>query len=47
MTTIQLIGKILMTVATIMYGFVPPFVDFNRTHATNPTWVGHARFHIV
>ncbi len=47
MTTTVLTGKILMTIATVFYGFIPPFVDFNATHATNPSWVGHARFHIV
>ncbi len=45
--TKQIIGKILISIATIQYGFVPPFVDFNATHATNPLWVGHARFHVV
>ena len=47
MATVQLTGKILMTLATAMYGFVPPLVDLNRTHATNPLWTPHARFHVV
>jgi hypothetical protein len=47
MTTTQLTGKILMTLATGMYGFIPPVIDFSRTHATNPLWVSHARFHVV
>jgi hypothetical protein len=21
--------------------------DFNKTHATHPLWIGHARFHVV
>lgn len=36
-----------MTVAAVIYGFVPPFADFNATHAGNPLWPGHARFHVV
>jgi hypothetical protein len=26
---------------------MPIFIDLNRTHATNPLWMGHARFHVV
>jgi hypothetical protein len=40
-------GKILMSVVIVQYGFIPPFIDFNKTHATNPLWTGHARFHVV
>ena len=47
MTTIHLSGKILLTLATAMYTFVPPIVDLNKTHASNPLWVSHARFHVV
>ena len=47
MTSIHLSGKILLTLATDMYTFVPPIVDLNKTHATNPLWVSHARFHVV
>lgn len=43
----QLIGKILISLATAIYGFVPPFVDLGKTHATNPLWTSHARFHVV
>src|ERR1700760_2317664 len=28
-------------------GIAPLFIDLNRTHATNPLWAGHARFHLV
>jgi hypothetical protein len=36
-----------MTLAAIGFGFVPIKADFNRTHATNPLWTPHARFHVV
>src|SRR5260370_27301711 len=26
---------------------MPVFIDLNRTHATNPLWIGHARLHLV
>ena len=25
----------------------PTVADFNKTHATHPKWIGHARFHVV
>lgn len=40
-------AQILLTIATIGYGFVPMLADFNATHATNPEWPPHARFHVV
>jgi hypothetical protein len=42
-----LIARLLLTVVTIGYGFLTILADFNKTHATNPKWTGHARFHVV
>jgi len=42
-----LTAKILLTLATLGYSAIPGIFDFNETHATNPSFVGHARFHIV
>lgn len=39
--------KILLTIATLGYSAVPAFFDSNNTHATNPGWDRHARFHVV
>jgi FtsH-binding integral membrane protein len=47
MTTLHLTGKILISLATAIYGFIPLFVDLGKTHATNPLWTSHARFHVV
>jgi hypothetical protein len=41
------LSRLLLTVTAIGYGFLPLLADFNRTHATNPLWTGHARFHVV
>ena len=41
------IGKILMTIAALIYGFVPPLADFNPTHVFNPLWTAHSKFHVV
>ena len=36
-----------MTIAALIYGFIPPFADFNQTHVFNPLWTRHAKFHVV
>ena len=42
-----LAARVLLTVATLGSGGVPIAADFNRTHAANLRWTGHARFHAV
>jgi hypothetical protein len=42
-----MLPKILLTLATLGYSLIPVLADFNRTHATNPLWTGHARYHVV
>jgi len=39
--------KILLTIATLGYSAIPALFDSNNTHATNPSFPGHARFHVV
>ncbi len=43
----MLVAKVLLTLVLVAQGFGPMRVDFNRTHATNPEWTPHARFHVV
>jgi hypothetical protein len=45
--SIQPLGDILISISIIIYAFVPIIADFNKTHATNPLWPAHARFHVV
>ena len=42
-----LTAKILLTLATLGYSAIPAAFDSNETHATNPSFPGHARLHIV
>jgi hypothetical protein len=43
----NLLARVLLTVTVLGYGFIPILADFNPTHATNPMWTPHARFHVV
>jgi hypothetical protein len=43
----NLLARILLTAMTAGYGLLTIKADFNRTHATNPLWTPHARFHVV
>ena len=42
-----LLARILFTLTTAGWAFATVIADFNKTHATNPKWTGHARFHVV
>ena len=42
-----LLSKLLLTIATLGYSAIPAVFDSNNTHATNPSFPGHARFHVV
>jgi len=42
-----LVARILLTLVTAGWSFATVIADFNKTHATNPAWTGHARFHVV
>jgi hypothetical protein len=43
----NLVPRILLTLVTAGYGAVTILADINKTHATNPAWTPHARFHVV
>ena len=43
----DLLARVLLTLVTLGYGFVTVLADFKKTHATNPRWTPHARFHVV
>lgn len=43
----NLVARILLTIMAVMLCIGPAKADFNSTHATNPLWPGHARFHVV
>jgi hypothetical protein len=41
------VGQLLLTLTVVGYALIPIKADFNNTHATNPSWTPHARFHLV
>jgi hypothetical protein len=41
------ISRVLITIATVVYGVIPLLVDISETHAFHPDWPAHARFHMV
>ena len=45
--TASFLSRLIVTVIAAGQGIAPLFIDLNRTHATNPLWPGHARFHVV
>ena len=42
-----LIARFLLSLVTLGWGVLTVVADFNKTHATNPAWTPHARFHVV
>lgn len=41
------VARILLTLSVLGYAAGTIKADFNKTHATNPAWTPHARFHVV
>ena len=41
------IARVLLTLTVLGYAVATIKADFNRTHASNPKWTPHARFHVV
>jgi hypothetical protein len=43
----ETVARVLLTLTVVGYALTTIVADFNNTHATNPKWTPHARFHVV
>lgn len=41
------LSRLMLSVVAGLQGIAPFAMDLNKTHARNPLWPGHARFHVV
>ena len=41
------LGRTLIKFALVATMVLPILIHWNRTHVFNPTWPGHARFHVL
>jgi hypothetical protein len=41
------LARLFLAITVLGYGLATIKADFNKTHATNPSWTPHARFHVV
>jgi hypothetical protein len=47
MTIRGLLGRVLVSLGTVIAGFVPLNADLSPSHVFNPEWPAHAKFHEV